>query len=179
MSVKEALDNFAFDVIDEAKKILDKKDKNASKKLSDSLDYKLKVSAKKDNFALTFLMEDYAEYIDRGVKGKGGTKADGTQWKKKRISNISIWKQRTGYKDERPPASAFSNWVVRRGIAPRNKKGQFMTRKSLMFAIATSVYHTGQAATNFFTLPFNRYLKGLPDRLAISVADELVLKLKL
>ena len=43
MSIKNALDRFAYDVIEGAKKNLKRKDKNASKKLSNSLDYKLKV----------------------------------------------------------------------------------------------------------------------------------------
>ena len=165
MSIKNALDSFGFDVVEGAKVILRQKNKNASKKLSDSLDYKIKVSGKKDKYSLTFIMEDYGEFIDRGVKGAGGKKADGSTWKKKRISNVSIFKQRTGYKDKRPPASAFSGWIIRRGIAPRNKKGQFTTRKGLLHAIATSVFHTGLETTNFFTKPFEKAFKKLPDEL--------------
>jgi hypothetical protein len=179
MSIKNALDSFGFDVVEGAKVNLKRKNKNASKKLSDSLDYNLKVAGNKDKFTLSFLMEDYGEFIDRGVKGAGGNKADGSKWKKKRISNKSIWKQRKGYTDKKPPASAFSGWIVRRGIAPRNNKGQFTTRKGLQFAIANSVYHTGIEASEFFTQPFNKEFKKLPDTLAIAFANELELKIKL
>jgi hypothetical protein len=179
MSIKNALDSFGFDVVEGAKVNLKRKNKNASKKLSDSLDYSLKVRGNKDKFVLKFSMATYGEYIDRGVKGAGGKKKDGSTWKKKRISNKSIWKQGKGYTDKKPPASAFSGWIVRRGIAPRNNKGQFTTRKGLQFAIATSVYHTGIEATEFFTQAYNKAFKNLPDTLAIAFANELELKIKL
>lgn len=177
MSIKQAFDNFAFDVIEGAKKNL--RDKNASKTLSNSLDYDLSISNKKDLYKLSFLMEDYGEFIDRGVKGKGGTKADGTQWKKKKVSENSLWKQSKGFDKKRPPTRVFDKWIVRRGISPRNKKGQFVSREGLKYAIATSVYHTGIEATEFFTKAFRRELKLFPDELADKVGDELILKLKL
>ena len=178
MSLKNALDSFAFDVVEGAKKNLRAKNKNTSGKLSKSLDYTLNVSNKKDKYTLTFLMEDYAEFIDRGVKGAGGTKADGSKWKTKRISNVSIWKQRGGYKSKRPPAKVFSNWIVKKGIAPRNNKGQFISRKSLQFAIANSVFHQGIKATNFFSTPFKKESKKLAELSAKAVSDEIDFKLK-
>jgi hypothetical protein len=159
MSVKNALDSFAYDVIDDAKRNLKSKGKNASGKLSKSLDYKLKVS--KNSFELAIYSEDYLDFIDKGVKGVGGTKADGSKWKKKRVSGKSPFK----YKSKKPPASVFSEWSVRKGIAPRNAKGQFTSRKSLQLAIANSVFHTGLETTNFFTNPFSKEFKKLPEEL--------------
>lgn len=159
MSVKNALDSFAYDVIEGAKKALNDKNINASKKLSNSLDYSLKVGA--NSFSLSFTMEDYGEFVDKGVRGIGGTRADGTKWKKKRVARDSPYK----YKNKRPPAGVFSDWIVRKGFAPRNKKGQFTSRKGMQFAIANSVYHTGLKTTHFFTTPFNREFKNLPDAL--------------
>ena len=158
MFVKKALDKFGSSVIKQSRTQLTKKKKNASKGLYDSLDYNLKVS--KNSFELSFLMEDYGKFIDKGVKGVGGTKADGSKWKTKRVTNNEY-----KYKSKRPPASAFSQWTVRRGIAPRNKAGQFTTRRGLMFAIANSVYHTGLETTNFFTKPFEDAFKQLPEDL--------------
>lgn len=156
MSVKQALDNFAFDIIDDAKSILNKKKKNASKSLSDSLDYKLKIS--KNSFSLVFTANDYWEYVDRGVKGKGGKKADGTQWKTKRVVNSPF-----KYRNKKPPAKVFDKWVIKRGLAPRTKGGAFKSRKSITNAIATSVFHTGLETTNFITTSFKRHFKKLPD----------------
>lgn len=158
MSVKKALDKFAYDVIDKAKKNLKQKDKNASKKLSNSLDYELKVS--KNSFTLSITAEYYLPFVDKGVKGVGGAKADGSRWKLKKVRNSPF-----KYKQKKPPASAFSDWIVRRGIAPRNEKGQFTSRRGLQFAIANSVYHTGLETTNFFTKPFEKEFKELPEEL--------------
>jgi hypothetical protein len=182
MSVKNALDSFAYDVIDGAKKNLKSKGKNASGKLSKSLDYKLKVSGKKDKYTLTFLMDDYGEFIDRGVKGAGGTKADGvTKWKIKRTSNKSIFRtsSQKGYDKKKPPASAFSDWSIRKGIAPRNAKGQFTSRKSLQFAIANSVFHTGITGSNFITNPFNKAFKELPNEVLKGLSLEIDKQIKI
>ena len=158
MSVRKTLNIFGADVVNGAKKILSAKDKNASNKLSKSLDWNIKVS--KNSFQMDFFMEDYGKFIDKGVKGVGGTKADGSQWKKKKVTNNEY-----KYKSKRPPTIAFNGWTIKRGIAPRNKKGQFTTRKGLLHAIATSVYHTGLETTNFFTKPFEKEFKELPDEL--------------
>ena len=158
MSIKKALDTFGKSVVKQSRTQLSKKKKNASKSLWKSLDYGLKVS--KNSFELSFLMEDYGKFIDKGVKGVGGTKADGSTWKKKRVTN-NLYK----YTNKRPPTKAFNNWTVKKGIAPRSKGGQFTSRKGLMFAIAESVYRTGLETTNFFTRPFEVAFKQLPDEL--------------
>lgn len=156
MSLKNALDDFYYDVIEGAKKILVKKNKNASKALSNSLDYSVKVT--KNGFSSSLSMEDYGEFVDKGVKGAGGTKADGSKWKLKRVVK-SPYK----YTNKRPPTKVFDKWIVRRGIAPRDKSGKFTSREDLKKAIAKSVYHTGLETTNFLTTPFNREFKKLPD----------------
>ena len=108
-------------------------------------------------------MQDYGKFIDRGVKGVGGTKANGERWKVKKVTNNDF-----KYGNKKPPAKAFDKWIVRRGIAPRTAGGQFASRRSTSFAIANSVYHTGHETTNFFTRPleneFNKIAKRLTQR---------------
>lgn len=158
MSVLDELNKFGKRVVKESKTSLTKKKKNASKSLYNSIAYSAKVS--KNSFELSFEMEDYGKFIDKGVKGVGGTKADGTKWNKKRVTN-NLYK----YTNKRPPAKVFSSWIVKRGIAPRSKGGQFTSRRGLQFAIANSVYHTGLETTNFFTKPFESAFKSLPNDL--------------
>ena len=147
MSTKLALEKFAKVVVKESKTALTKKGKNASKKLYDSIDYDLKVS--KNSFELSFLMEDYGTFIDKGVKGnKSSAKAPSSPFK---------------YTNKMPPTKAFDKWVIKRGLAGRNKKGQFVSRESLKFAIAKSVQMYGIETTNFFTKPFESAFKNLPD----------------
>lgn len=159
----KALDYFGTKVVNKSKGNLKRKKKKASGKLINSIGYKAKVS--KNSFELSFEMEDYWTFVDYGVKGVGGTKADGSSWKKKRVNN-SKYK----YKKAKPPLMAFNGWTIRKGIAPRNKAGQFTSRKGLLFAISTSVFHTGLETTSFFTKPFEKEFKRLPDDLVKAYA---------
>jgi len=156
--VKKILDKFGRNLETAAKKNLSRKDKNASKRLSNSLKFK---TVEKDGvFIMTGTAEDYWEFVDRGVKGKGGTKADGSKWKLKRVTDNKF-----KYKNKRPPTKVFNLWSVRRGLAPRTSGGQFTTRKSLLFAIAESVYRTGLETTHFLTAPAEKLLKSIPNKL--------------
>jgi hypothetical protein len=94
-------------------------------------------------------MEDYGVFQDKGVSGT--EKKYNTPFK---------------YTNKRPPASAFSNWVVRKGLkGTRDAKGRFVSRKGLMFAIANSVFKKGIKPSMFFTKPFEKAFKGLNEEL--------------
>ena len=160
------LRKFGRKVVSESKKNL-KKNKISDSNLSKSIKYSVKT--KNNKTSLVFKMNDYWQFVDAGVRGVGGTKADGTKWKLKRVTTNKF-----KYRNKMPPASAFSSWVVRKGIAPRNKKGQFVTRKSMQFAIAKSVYHTGIKTTNFFTDAFYNQI----DKVSNDLGDELVIELE-
>lgn len=156
--VKKILDKFGRNLETAAKKNLARKDKNASKSLSNSLKFE---TVEKDGvFIMTGTAQDYWEFVDRGVKGKGGTKADGSKWKLKRVTDNKF-----KYKNKRPPTKVFNLWSIRRGLAPRSKGGQFTTRKSLLFAISESVYRTGLETTHFLTAPAEKLLKSIPNKL--------------
>ena len=70
--VNKALEEFGQFVIDRAKNNLKKGGKygshNTSSKLSNSLAFKLKTSAR--SIAFDFYAEDYWKFLDYGVKGK-------------------------------------------------------------------------------------------------------------
>jgi hypothetical protein len=144
---REALNKFAKYVVQESKNNLDKSGKNVSKELYNSLDSYIKVS--KNSFQLEFLMEQYGIFQDKGVSGT--EKKYNTPFK---------------YTNKRPPASAFSNWVVRKGLkGTRDAKGRFVSRKGLMFAVANSVFKKGIKPSMFFTKPFEKAFKGLNEEL--------------
>jgi hypothetical protein len=62
-----------------------------------------------------------------------------------------------------PPPSKLDKWIVRKGIAPRNVAGKFQSRKGLQFAIAKSIFKYGIKPSLFFTKPFEKAFKKLPD----------------
>ena len=172
--LEKELRRFGRRVVNESKKNL-KKNKIKDSNLSKSIKYSVRTNNNKTS--LVFKMNDYWTYVDAGVRGVGGTKADkvidgkpvkGEKWKLKRVTN-----NKYRYTNKMPPASAFSSWIVRKGIQPRNKKGQFVTRDGMKFAIAKSVYHTGLKTTNFFTDAFYDKIDTIVDDLEESAAIEL------
>ena len=162
MLVLDALNKFGKDVQAGAKLQLRQQNKNTSKQLSKSVKFETKVS--KNSFKLSFFMEDYGKFVDQGVKGIGGSRADGTPYKKKKVDASSPFKYKKGI-ENKPSRKHFDKWSVQKGIAGRNKKGQFLTRIGLTSAISQIVWHEGLKTTNFFTKPFEKEFKELPDEL--------------
>lgn len=90
--------------------------RNANKNSSGNLikSVDYKIIKQADNTILQILAADYLEYVDEGRKpGKF------------------------------PPLKALDKWIVRRGIAPRDKKGKFIPRESVKFLIARSIAKNG------------------------------------
>ena len=142
VNVKDELNRFAKYVISQSRANLTRGKKNSSKDLYNSLDSEVKVS--KNSFELSFLMEDYGVFQDKGVSGV----------KKKYNTPYS-------YTSKMPPPSKMDKWIVKKGIAPRDKSGKFISRKSLQFMIARSIYNNGIKPSLFFTKPFEKAFKGL------------------
>lgn len=144
--VQKALSKFGRHVVKEARTSLTKNKKNASKVLYNSIRYELDVY--KNSFSLAFYMEDYATFVDKGVSGT------------KRKYNTPY-----SYKTKMPPSSVFEKWIKQKGIKGRDKKGRFITHKSLSFLIARSIFNRGIKPSLFFTKPFESAFKNLPDDL--------------
>lgn len=140
---KDILNKFAKYVIQQSRTNLTKNKKNSTKALYNSLDFKYKTV--NGGIGIQFLMDEYGIFQDKGVSGK----------KKKYNTPFS-------YKDKMPPSSAFDKWSVRKGIAPRDKSGKFIPRKSINFLIAKSIFNKGIKPSLFFTKPFEKAYKDLP-----------------
>lgn len=139
------LNKFRDYVVSQAKSNLTRQGKNSSKSLYNSI--KGNVKANPNSFEMDFSMDEYGIYQDKGVSGI----------KKKYNTDFK-------YTNKMPPAKAFDKWVVRKGLAPR-EKGKFKSRNTLSFAIARSVYYNGIKPSLFFTKPFEKAIKRLPDDL--------------
>ena len=142
-NVQQELNRFAKYVIQQSRTNLTKGKKNSSKALYNSLDYDLNVSP--NSFSMSFLMEDYGVFQDKGVSGI----------KKKYNTPYS-------YTNKMPPPSKMDKWIVRKGLkGVRGKDGKFISRKSLQFMIARSIYNNGIKPSLFFTKPFQKAFKNL------------------
>ena len=146
-NIQDLLNDFRSNVIREAKRNLTSQ--NTSGRLSKSL--KSYVKESKNSIQISFEMEDYGFFQDRGVQGtKSGKSLDGYK-----------------YTNKMPPPKAFDKWIVKKGFKDtiRDKKGRFVKRKGLAFIIARSIFEKGIKPTLFFTKPFEKFYKRLPDEL--------------
>ena len=161
-NINKIFNTLGGNVVIQAKANLKKKKKGGGE-LDKTLSYKLSGNT------IEFTLADYWEFVDAGVKGKGGTKADGKAWRLKKVTNNKF-----KYRDKKPPFMAFNGWTIRKGIAPRDAKGKFTSRKSLLYAIANSVYHTGIETTHFFTLALDNEVLKLGDEIGEAFALDLI-----
>ncbi len=143
---RKALELFKGVVLNQSRAILSKKGKNVSSKLFKSLDGDVKVS--KNSLSLSFVMEDYGIFQDKGVSGT----------KKKYNTPYS-------YTTKRPPAKSLEDWISKRGFQFRDKKGKFMSYKSMSYIISNSIFEKGIKPSLFFTKPFEKAFKNLPNEL--------------
>lgn len=142
IEVQKELELFKKRVIQQAKSNLTKMGKNSTGALHKGLKGDVTVFST-GNFALEFDLGKYGEFQDKGVSGK----------KKKYNTPFS-------YKSKMPPSKVFEQWVKNKGIKGRDKKGRFITTKSLTFLIARGIFNNGIKPSLFFTKPFeNEYKK--------------------
>lgn len=141
------LNDFAKYVIQQSRSNLSKSGKSNTKALYNSLDKQIEVSA--NSFRLSFLMENYGEFQDKGVSGT----------KKKYNTPFS-------YSSKRPPLKPIEDWVTKKRFQFRNKEsGKFMSFKSTAYLIAGGILKNGIKPSLFFTKPFEKAFERMPDEL--------------
>jgi hypothetical protein len=163
---REALNRFGKFVIQQARSRLTKGVKRGSKRFSQNDTKKLYNSLeylpfnRSGSIGVEFYMEDYGKFQDKGVKG---TKSNYLENKNSPFS----------YKSSMPNPKIFEGYIKRKGIKGRDKKGRFITNKSLQFLIARSIFQKGIKASMFFTKPFNQAYEKLPKELQESFVTDI------
>jgi len=153
---KEALDDFKKYVIQQARTNLTKGKKNVDKKLYNSLQGFLDESPA--GFRLYFEMEDYGMFQDKGVSGK----------KKKYDTPFN-------YTNKKPPIGPLARWAKKKNIRLRDEQGRFKkgSYNTIGFLISRSIFEKGIKPSLFFTKPFERAIKRLPEDLAAAFGDDI------
>lgn len=162
LRTEESLNKFAKYVVKQSRSNLTRQGKRAGNSLYDSIGYNLMIS--KNSFSLEFEMEEYGDFVDRGVSGT-----------KNKISGAA-----GQFKYDKPSkkhVDELVKWVNRKRLRLRGEDGKFKTggQRSLAYAIGYSIKRKGIKPSLFFTKPFEQAFKNLPKELeeayALDVED--------
>ena len=153
--VQKLLDDFRDKVIAEAKQGLPRDTGSLAKSL------KSYVKESPNSIQISFSMNNYGWYQDRGVKGVSSGKS---------LSNYSFG---TGKKDG-GLTRGINKWVRRKQIQFRNKEtGQFMSYEQTARTIIRSIWQKGIKPSMFFTRPFEKYYRKLPNEVTKKYVKDL------
>tara|TARA_B110000503_G_scaffold143002_1_gene242058 strand:+ start:7565 stop:8119 length:555 start_codon:yes stop_codon:yes gene_type:complete len=160
--LKIALEEFRDAVIQESKQNLARPQGKYNEPISSSgnLSSKIKgsdIRVSESSLEFDIEMPLYGFFIDKGVSGI-----------EKKYNTPYSYKSKGGKNGLKgmPPPKKLDKWIVRRKLANRDAQGRFISRKSLQFAIAVGIFKKGIAPSLFFTRPFEKYYKKLPEQLA-------------
>lgn len=160
--VQESIDRFRKYVIQQSRSNLSKQGKNFSKSLYNSLNGVSKVNP--NSISLYFEMEEHGLYQDKGVKGKtSSNKAPNSPFK---------FGSGTGKKGGL--TQGIQKWVKGKRFQFRNKQGKFLSYDSTAFLITRSIYNKGLKPSLFFTKPFEKAFKDLPQELVEAYGIDIV-----
>ena len=155
-NIERYLESFAKQVVKDAKKNL--ASSKGDTELAKTIRYKTVSTAQ--GIQVQFLMEQYGDFVDKGVKGKGGDIPNGKykgkhggrrwfiNWQGKRQD--SPFQFGTGSGPKGGLTRGLDKWIIKKGIAPRDSKGKFMSRKSIKFLMARAIYIRGIHGISFF-----------------------------
>ena len=167
-NIERYLESFGRQVVAQSKTTLNFK-KGGDSKLEESI--KFEVITTPDGFTVQFYMSSYGQFVDKGVSGTQ-TKRTFKDYKGKVIKTPYSYKNSKGH--SQPPSKALDKWVVRKGIAPRDASGKFMSRKSITFLIARSIGRKGIQGISFFQKPLGLGLKQFGKDLLGNVKEDII-----
>ena len=164
-ALERYLNSFGKYVVQQSRTNLTKGKKNVSKDLYNSISFKVTTTA--DGFSVQFFMDSYGTFVDKGVSGTD-VRRSFKDYKGRTIS--SPYK----YTSKQPPSSVLDKWIVKKGIAPRDEKGRFISRKSISFLIARSIKRKGIQGISFFQKPLMLGLKQFGKDMLGAVKDDII-----
>tara|TARA_R100000963_G_scaffold1403_1_gene1329 strand:+ start:79 stop:651 length:573 start_codon:yes stop_codon:yes gene_type:complete len=183
-NVERYLKSFGEEVISGAKSNLSSAGKGGGN-LEKSLDFKVVPTS--DGFAVEFLMADYGTFVDKGVKGAGGTIKSGkhegtwggrryyTTWEGKRKD--SPFKFGSG-KGSGSIYKGIGSFIKKKGLQPRSEGGQYMTTVGLKIAIVKVLWTKGIHGISFFQKPLGEAWKDSGEKLLEALTQDIIDSLK-
>ena len=165
-ALERYLNSFGKSVVNKAKGILKKKDKVVSGKLLNSI--KFRIVKDNDSLSVEFLMVDYGTFVDKGVSGTKRKRTYVDYKGQRKTSQYAFGKSRDG-----GLTRGLDNWIVRRGIAPRDAQGRFISRKSLKFLIARKIYTQGIQGISFFQKPLQLGMRDFYNQVGKAIKEDI------
>lgn len=127
-SLGDVMNNLANRIVKKTKDEIIKENLEYSGNLLQKVDMPIKIFGQ--TFVAELIMADYYDYINQGVKGKGGTTKSGMRWKIKAPNSDYF------YKDKKPPLFAIYNWAREKGFNP--------------YVLRNIIYHSGIRPRHYF-----------------------------
>ena len=166
-SLERYLNSFAKQIVKQAKENLSAADKKGA--LENSIDFF--VIRKGGSITVRFKMNSYGAFVDKGVSGTD-KKRSFKDYKGKTV------KSPFKYTTKQPPSGIIEKWIKRKGLKGRDKKGRFITHKSLSFLIARSIKKKGIQGISFFQKPLMLGMKQFSSKFGKAIADDIVNSLR-
>lgn len=126
-----------------------------------------------NGYSLQFLMADYGTFVDKGVKGAGGTikngKYEGT-WGGKRFfintkgkRQLSPYKYGTGTGAKGGLTRGIASFIRKKNLQPRDAQGKFLSPKGLNYLIRRNIWIRGIKGISFFQKPLGIAIQEIQD----------------
>jgi hypothetical protein len=171
-ALERYLNSFGKQVVNRAKGNLQKA-KGGGTALENSIVFS--VIEKDGDLTVRFTMAAYGRYVDKGVSGTEVTRSF-KDYKGQTIKSPFGYKKSKGH--SQPPTKALDKWVVKKGIAPRDKEGKFMSRKSIKFLIARSIGKKGIQSLSFFQKPLMLGMKEFAPKFGAAIKEDILNSIK-
>ena len=172
-ALERYLNSFGKYVVKQARTNLTKGKKNDTKSLYNSIDFK--VTTNSQGFSVQFFMDNYGTFVDKGVSGTNKTLSF-TNYQGKKITSpykFGTNSSRVG-KSKGGMSGIMAKWVKKKGFQWRDKKGRFMSHKSMGYIIARSIYSKGIQGISFFQKPLMLGLKQFGKEMLGAVKEDII-----
>ena len=168
-NTENIISQFCSKLIEKARANLNKEGKRAKGTLFNQMSYDIEKTEDNIKGVISFgSAEDYWIFVDQGVKGAGGFKGSGRM-----RGQGSDFRFGTGKGPKGGLRKAIPKWIKTKGIRGRDKKGRFITDKSLSFLIARSIYQRGLKRTRFITKPYEEMQRDFKEDLQNALVQDI------
>ena len=170
-ALERYLNSFGKQIVKQAVANLSAADKKGA--LSNSIDFF--VIKKGKSLTIRFKMAKYGQFVDKGVSGTN-KKRSFKDYKGKVISSpykFGTGSSRVG-KAKGGMSGIMAKWVKKKGFQWRDKKGRFMSRKSISFLIARSIKKKGIQGISFFQNPLMLGMKTYNQKFSTALQQDIL-----